>query len=407
MAVLRNPEQLDGRLVGNIVHFTRALRKAGVRVGTAQVENAVRAVEAAGFSRKSDFYHILRATLINRAQDLEIYHQIFAMFWRDPDFLEHLIRMLSPAVRKPEEQAKKPGSRRATEALADRPDPAPPAQARQQVEIDMRFSWSANETLRAMDFEQMSSAEMAEATQAIRALRLPLPPLRSRRKAPAWHGPYPDFHATLRHSLRRGGEIEHLARRAPRPRAPDLVALCDISGSMSVYSRMMMHFLHALANRRDGNWRHVHAFTFGTRLSNVTRALHRRDPDLALEAVGREARDWQGGTRIGEALERFNKDWSRRVLGRGAVVLLITDGLERGDVARLAAQAERLALSCRRLIWLNPLLRYDGFAPKAGGVRALLPHVDSFHACHSLDSLADIGRALSGGGEKARLQRAL
>ena len=408
MPPLRKPDEVDGRLVGNIVHFTRALRKAGVKVGTAQVEDAVRAVEAAGFSRKSDFYHILRATLINRAQDLEIYHQIFAMFWRDPEFLEHIIQMLSPAIRRPDEEEKKPGSRRAAEALADAPDaPAPPTPERQEIALDMQFSWSASETLRKMDFEQMSTAEIAEATRAIRALHLPLPPVPTRRKTPAPHGRHPDIHATLRLSLRRGGEVQTLARRAPRARPPDLVALCDISGSMSVYSRMLMHFLHRLANASDGNWRHVHAFTFGTRLSNVTRALHRKDPDLALEAVGREARDWQGGTRIGAALERFNKDWSRRVLGRGAVVLLISDGLERGDVPGLAAQAERLSLSCRRLIWLNPLLRYDEFAPKAQGVRALLPHVDSFHACHSLDSLADIGNALRGGGEKARLQRAL
>ena len=409
MATLRTLDQVDGRLVENIVHFTRALRKAGVKVGTAQVEDAVRAVEAAGFSRKSDFYHILRATLINRAQDLEVYHQIFAMFWRDPEFLEHIIHMLSPAVRKQDEpEKKKAASRRAAEALADAPDAAPPPRKeRQEVEIDVQFSWSSNETLRKMDFEQMSAAEIAMATRAIHELRLPLPPIPTRRMAASPNGRHPDFHATLRQSLRRGGEIEGLARRSPRIRRPDLVALCDISGSMSVYSRMLMHFLHALANASDGNWRHVHAFTFGTRLSNVTRALHRKDPDLALEAVGREAQDWQGGTRIGEALERFNKDWSRRVLGRGAVVLLISDGLERGDVSLLSAQAERLALSCRRLIWLNPLLRYEGFAPKAGGVRALLPHVDSFHACHSLDSLSDIGRALGGSGEKARMQRAL
>ena len=213
--------------------------------------------------------------------------------------------------------------------------------------------------------------------------------------AAAAHGRHPDIRATLRKSLRRGGEIQTLARQTPTTRPPDLVALCDISGSMSVYSRVLLHFLHRLAVGQDGNWRHVHAFTFGTRLSNVTRALHRKDPDLALDAVSREAQDWQGGTRIGAGLERFNKDWSRRLLGQGAVVLLITDGLERDDLGLLATQAERLSLSCKRLIWLNPLLRYDAFAPKTGGNRTLLPHVDSFHACHSLDSLADIGRALA------------
>lgn len=396
MAQVRRLDETEGRLVENIVHFTRALRKAGVKVGTAQVEDAMRAVEAAGFSRKADFYHILQATLINRAADLQVFQQIFAMFWRDPEFLEHLIHMLSPTLRKDEEEQQKKGAeRRAAEALADRPDAPQPAKERQEVEIDAQFSWSANETLRSMDFEQMSTREIAEATRAIRALELPLPPVRSRRRQISAHGLHPDIRTTLRRSLRDSGEIRQMARRAPLTRPPDLVALCDISGSMSVYSRVLLHFLHSLAARKDGNWRHVHAFTFGTRLSNITRALQGKDPDVALDAVSREAQDWQGGTRIGEALERFNKDWSRRLLGQGAVVLLISDGLERGDQSELAAQAERLSLSCRKLLWLNPLLRFDGFEPKAGGIRALLPHVDSFHACHSLDSLAEIGRALS------------
>ncbi|PRY23866.1 hypothetical protein CLV78_104359 [Aliiruegeria haliotis] len=407
MAAPRRLDQTDGRLVENIVHFSRALRKAGVKVGPAQVESAVRAVEAAGFSQREDFYYILRATLINRAVDLQVYHQVFALFWRDPEFLQHLIHMLSPTLRKDDAPPPpKAADRRAAEALADRPDIPQPPGKRQEIQVDMTLSFSANEQLRAMDFEQMSTEEIAQATRAVHALRLPLPPLTTRRMAPSAHTGRPDMHMTLRGSLRRGGEIRRIARKAPRKRPPDLVALCDISGSMSVYSRMMMHFLHSLATTSEGNWGHIHAFTFGTRLSNVTRALHRKDPDEALKAVGQTAEDWQGGTRIGEALERFNKDWSRRVLGRGAVVLLISDGLERGDVALLETQAERLALSCKRLIWLNPLLRFDGFAAKAGGVRALLPRVDSFHACHSLDSLADIGKALSGPGERDRVLRA-
>jgi hypothetical protein len=194
--------------------------------------------------------------------------------------------------------------------------------------------------------------------------------------------------------LRRGGEIERIEMRKRRTRPPDLVALCDISGSMSVYSRMLMHFLHGVTWAPERGWGRVSAFTFGTRLTNVTRALAQKDPDAALAAAGRDAQDWEGGTRIGEALRRFNVDWSRRVLGQGAVVLLITDGLERGDTGVLEREIERLRLSCRQLIWLNPLLRWEGFAPKAAGIRAILPHVDSFHACHSLDSLADLSAAL-------------
>jgi hypothetical protein len=166
---------------------------------------------------------------------------------------------------------------------------------------------------------------------------------------------------------------------------------------MSTYARMMMHFLHALTWTSNSGWSRVHAFTFGTRLTNITRALAHKDVDRALDALGRDVADWEGGTRIGEALGRFNRDWSRRVLGQGATVLLITDGLERGDLAQLNREAERLSLSCRRLIWLNPLLRWSEFEAKAGGIRTLLPHADTFHACHSLDSMADLAKALGNG----------
>ncbi len=389
--------ETEGRLAENIVHFTRALRKAGVRVGPAQVEEAIRAVEVAGFTRKTDFYHILRATLINRPEHLEVFHQVFAMFWRDPEYLEAMIHMMSPTLRKPEEETPKAktGERRAAEALTEAPEAPKPTEEREEIQVEARLSWSVNETLRAMDFEQMSVAEMAEAERAIRQLRLPVDPLTTRRKVSSSTGRVPDLRTTLRRSMRRGGEVLRIERKAPRARPPDLVALCDISGSMSVYSRLMLHFLHAMMREPHGNWGRINAFTFGTRLTNTTRALSRKDVDEALDAVGREARDWQGGTRIGAALERFNKDWSRRVLGQGAVVLLITDGLERDDLDRLGREIERLHKSCRTLLWLNPLLRWQEFSPKAGGIKTILPHVDGFRACHSLDSMADLARALS------------
>jgi uncharacterized protein with von Willebrand factor type A (vWA) domain len=210
----------------------------------------------------------------------------------------------------------------------------------------------------------------------------------------------------LRASLRQGGEITQLAMKAPRLRWPNLVVLCDISGSMSQYSRLVLHFVHAVANRQGQGWSRVHAFTFGTRLTNISRHLKNRDVDAALRAAGAEAQDWSGGTRIGACLADFNRDWSRRVLGQGAVVLLITDGLDRDDTGQLSRQMERLHLSCRRLIWLNPLLRWEGFAPKASGIRAMLPHVDSFRAGHSIASLEALGQAISearDSGEKARL----
>ncbi|MEO1329552.1 MAG: VWA domain-containing protein, partial [Pseudomonadota bacterium] len=238
-------------------------------------------------------------------------------------------------------------------------------------------------------------AETQAAKRAIARLSLPVQPIASRRARASPRGTRPDWRATMRQSLRQGGEISEFKRRSRRIRWPNLVALCDISGSMSAYSRMLLHFLHAAANAKGAGWAKVHAFTFGTRLTNVTRHLARRDVDEALAACGAEAQDWDGGTRIGACLHAFNRDWSRRVLGQGAVVLLITDGLDRDDPAALAAEAERLRLSARKLIWLNPLLRWDGFAPKAQGVRALLPRVDSFRAAHNIESLAALSDALA------------
>lgn len=399
----------DGKLVDNVVLFTQALRKAGIRVGTSQVQNALQAVMATGFTVRSDFYHTLRATLICRQEDLETFHQVFTMFWRDPEFLDQLMQTMLPMmqVASPPAPKAQAAQRRAAQALWDEAPPKSEPPVREELDMDMRFSWSDNEVLRAQDFEQMTADELVQAEQAIRQLALPVPPVRSRRYAPKPTGSRPDLRQMLRRAVRRQGEIDRLALKAPLPRPPDLVAICDISGSMTVYARMMMHFLHALAWSPNKNWGKVHGFTFGTRLTNISRGLAQRDIDAALDVLGQDAPDWQGGTRIGDALGAFNRDWSRRVLGRGAVVLLITDGLERGDIETLQRQAERLSLSCRRLIWLNPLLRWDSFEPRAEGIRTLLPLVDSFHACHSLESLAGIVATLHEGSEKQRLMSAM
>ncbi len=256
----------------------------------------------------------------------------------------------------------------------------------------------------------MSAAEQAAARRAIARLELPVRPVASRRTRVDARGRVADWRGTMRAALRSGGEVQALVTRARRTRWPNLVVLCDISGSMADYSRMLLHFLHATANAKGAGWAQVHAFTFGTRLTNITRHLRRRDVDAALEAAGREALDWEGGTRIGACLHAFNRDWSRRVLGQGAVVLLITDGLDRGDPGRLAAEMERLHLSARRLIWLNPLLRWDGFTPRARGIRAMLPHVDAFRACHNLASLEELVAELNRADDpqdRARIARML
>jgi uncharacterized protein with von Willebrand factor type A (vWA) domain len=265
-----------------------------------------------------------------------------------------------------------------------------PEPKKQEQSVDMRLTMSAQEVLQRKDFAQMSAAEIAQARALIAKMRMPDDLRATRRWRPSPRGGV-DARRTMRRSLRAGGQSIDLVRRKREQRPPPLVALCDISGSMSDYSRVFLHFLHALTEKR----RRVRTFLFGTRLSDVTRALQQRDVDEALALCSRDVRDWSGGTRIGESLRAFNKNWARRVLGQGATVLLITDGLERDDVSLLAREAERLSKSCRRLIWLNPLLRFDGFEPKALGVRALLPHVDRMRAIHSLASMRDLIEALS------------
>jgi uncharacterized protein with von Willebrand factor type A (vWA) domain len=400
----------DGKLAENIAHFARALRKAGLPVGPGRTLDAVRAVAAAGFARKEDFFYTLQAVFISRPEERIVFAQVFRLFWRDPRYMEQMMSLMLPQIRGVQvEKAAQAAEKRAAEALLDGqlpPPPEGPEEAPDKVEVDASSTMSAEERLKTLDFEQMSTDEIAQARRMLAQLSLPVKPLVTRRPRAASRGAVIDLRRTLRQSLRRGGEIAALARKAPVTRWPNLVVLCDISGSMSDYSRMVLHFVHAVANRKGQGWARVHAFTFGTRLTNITRHLRARDVDAALKAAGAEAQDWSGGTRIGASLHAFNRDWSRRVLGQGAVVLLITDGLDRDDTGQLRREIERLHLSCRRLIWLNPLLRWTGFAPKAQGIRAMLPHVDSFRAGHSIASLEALGRAISDpgdGGEKARL----
>ncbi|MFN4355338.1 vWA domain-containing protein [Parvibaculum sp.] len=377
-----------GRLAENIVHFARILRRAGLRVGPRQVLDAVEAVETAGIGTREDFYWTLRATLIKRHEEHEIFDQAFHVFWRNPKLLDKMMSLMLPEIETPPGTSDDEKSRRLAEALFG--ETAPRELEESEIEIDRSETFSGEEVLREKDFEKMSLAELAEAKAAIARLRIHRDEILTRRTRPLANGPQIDMRATLRATLRSGGVIP-LKRRAPRRRPPPLVVLCDISGSMSAYARIFLHFLHALANDRS----RVHVFLFGTRLTHVTRELKHRDVDEALARVAARVEDWDGGTRIGETLHRFNVDWARRVLGQGATVLLVTDGLDRDAGEGVAPEIARLHRSARRLIWLNPLLRYARFEPKALGVKALLPHVDEFRPVHNIASLAALVEALS------------
>ncbi|MDE0533719.1 MAG: VWA domain-containing protein [Albidovulum sp.] len=401
----------NGKLADNIVHFARALRKAGITADPARAIRAVEAVRETGFENRSDFFWTLHSCFVNRPEQRMVFAQVFRLFWRDPRFLEHMMSVLLPSLRGVAEKRAAAAERRAAGALVGDAQSENPASDsdRDGKEVDFDFAWtvSSKEKFKTMDFEQMTGEEAAEAKKIVGELSLPADPAKSRRKRFDRRGTSPDWRATMRAASRAGGEIKELSRRSPRPRFPGLVALCDISGSMSAYSRILLHFLHAVANCKGSNWSKLHAFTIGTRLTNITRHLLQKDPDAALAAAGKQATDWEGGTRIGDCLRVYNRDWHRRIAGQGAVVLIISDGLDSGDPEILATEADRLRRSSRRLVWINPLLRWEGFAPRAAGVKALLPHVDCFRSAHNIASLAELAEAFSKSGDEGEKRRLL
>jgi uncharacterized protein with von Willebrand factor type A (vWA) domain len=389
-----NADRPKGRLVENLMHFAWTLRAAGLPVGPGAVLDAVKSVQAVGITNREDFYWTLHAVFVKRHKDREIFDQAFHIFWRNPRLLERMMSLVLPQFRDPNVTESNPLNRRVNEALSggEPPPDLPEKEQPPELELDAELTWSEQELLQDKDFEQMSADEIERAKRAISRMRLTLNEVPIRRFRAHPHGARIDMRRTLRQSLRYGPHSLVLERIKRRTLPPPLVILCDISGSMSRYSRMLLHFMHTLTSDRE----RVHSFVFGTRLSNISRYLKNSDVDAALDQISEGVDDWSGGTRMGASLRDFNRYWSRRVLGQGAVVLLITDGLDRDLAQGLAQQAERLHKSCRHLIWLNPLLRYDKFQPKAAGMRALLPHVDEFRSIHNLDSLEELCTVLSG-----------
>ncbi len=395
----------------NVVHFVRLLRAAGVPVGPHRTLDALAAVEAVGVARKEDFRAALSAVLISRQGHQALFHHAFEVFWRNPRMMEKMMAALLPKTAGRVDEATANVPARIAEALAA------PARGRfieggrDEVTCDAALTWSPRDVLRHRDFETMSAQEMADARVMLSELHLPLPEWPTRRTRPAARGPGIDLRLTLRRAVGSAGTLAPLVRRQRRHRRPALVVLCDISGSMERYSRMLMHFLHAVTNDRD----RVHVFLFGTRLTNVTRQLRHRDVDVALARVGATASDWGGGTRIGACVREFNHRWSRRILTQHAIVLLISDGLdaesassgEHGSTgareqersqseAGLEHEMERLKKSCRRVMWRNPLLRYNRCEPRAAGIKAMLPWVDDFLPCHNVESLRQLASAFNG-----------
>lgn len=384
---------VQGHLAENVMHFARVLRAAGLPIGPAHVIDALRAVEVVGIEKREDFYWTLASVFLAKREHFEVFDQAFHIFWRDPQLLERAMAMLMPDDFSSAPEEEKKANSRVSEAFnPEQQQVQKKEEQEEKVELDATLTFSSREVLQHADFETMTAEELAQAKSLIKRMRLPIRDIRTRRFRADLHGARIDMRATLRASMREGGALIDIRRRSPRWQHPPLVVMCDISGSMNRYSRVFLHFLHAITNDRD----RVHTFVFGTRLTNVTRCLRHRDVDIAMTGVADLVSDWSGGTRIGASIRDFNLHWSRRVLGQNAVVLLITDGLDADVGQGLAEEMDRLHRSCRQLIWLNPLLRYEGFEARPAGIRAMLPHVDKFLPAHNMQSLLDLASVLEG-----------
>jgi uncharacterized protein with von Willebrand factor type A (vWA) domain len=383
-------------LAENIVHFSRVLRDAGMPIGPDRVLAAIEAIEQVGLDRRDDVHAALGAVMLDRHEQQVLFDAAFDAFWRDPKLLEQLMYLLLPKISGRGEKPVAPRANRLAEALAapKKQEPPNPANqtAKEELTFDTTFTFSDRERLQQADFESMTTAEFEQAKKLAEQLPLPVQPVKRRRheRAPSGgNGGRLDLRATMLGMARQPQTLTPVFTRA-RSEWPTLVVLLDISGSMERYARLLLHYVHGLTRR----YLRVHTLTFGTRLTNITRSLKHRDPDVALQQADLQVQDWKGGTRIATCLDEFNHVWARRLLGSNAAVLLMTDGLDRdehGDLSRAAAHLRRTA---HQVVWLNPLLRFDGFEPRAAGVRALLPHVDRFLPVHNLASLADLGKAL-------------
>jgi uncharacterized protein len=378
------------QLAGNVLHFARVLRAAGIPIGTDKVVDAMRALPMCGLARRADWHATLATLFLTRHEQQALFDEAFERFWRDPAIEERVRALLLPKV-----EARTPhpaAGGRLAEALLPAP-PRRPARhtAAPEIGFDAALTFSASERLRSQDFERMTAEEWAAARRLVENLRLPVEQVRTRRYRRAERGASIDLPATLRRMARAAGADALPARRAPRLRAPPLVVLCDISGSMHRYTRMFLHFLHAFSRERE----RVTSFVFGTRLTPITRALRDRDVDEALARVSAAVPDWSGGTRIASCLREFNRRWARRLLAQNASVILLTDGLDHDAGDSLDEEMARLHRSCRRLLWLNPLLRYAQFEPRAAGIAAMLPHVDQFLPMHNVATLDDLARTLA------------
>ena len=411
------PQVRPERLTANLLAFGRRLREAGLPIGTGQAMNLLAAVAAIDPRHRDDLYQAARVTMVTRPEQIPVFDAEFARFWRrllgaEPRALESFAASDAPELMPPPpaSQRRKGPPTAATAAAEEEPQLLALSEAAEETVDDAAelevpaedvLLFSAREVLRRKDFAQCTAEEITEARRIIEAMDWRLGRRRTRRRVKAKRGDRIDPRATMRRALRHGGVPLELRRQRRTERTRPLVLICDISGSMDRYARLLLRFVHALGQGLEA----TEVFVFGTRLTRITRELRRRDVDLALTEVVDSVEDWAGGTRIGEAIKHFNFLWSRRVLRSGATVVVISDGWDRGDPVLLGREMARLQRSCRRLIWLNPLLGATGYQPLTQGMRAALPYVDEFLPVHNLRSLEALAELLGRVEDRPPLRR--
>jgi len=371
----------SGNLLHNLLLFGRLLRSLGMDVNPGSMIDLVDALQFVEIGRRSDFYFTARSLLVHRYEDLLLFDRAFALFWQHPHRKSAPFGVGErpfPTPTPPNQQTNKPTNQYTNTPI---------------YQIHATRTYSQREILRHKDFSELTADEAQTVRRFMAELAWELGQRRTRRHKMGGNGNHLDLRRTFRHTLRTGGELLKWPRRTPKFKPRPLIILADISGSMEPYTRLLLQFIYSLA---AGLTQNVAAFVFSTHLTHITRQLRSRELDRALADISRQVTDWSGGTRIGAALKTFNYDWGRRVLGRGAVVLLISDGWDRGDPDLLRREIGRLHRSCHRLIWLNPLLGSPRYQPLTRGMQAALPHIDDFLPVHNLASLEDLATHLAG-----------
>jgi len=400
------------RLLYRLTEFGRILWEVGIDVGPRKMLDLAETLKYVDITNKEDFYNTLKCSLLAKHEQEALFNQMFLYYWYMRDRQNNKGENPRGAAKRDERQMRLPPSerKRLAEHLnaneqqrkdlrSEMRQSERPRRAHERIDEDddddkaqpQGTAYSAIEMLGKKDFESFTWEEVQEAKKLMAEMRWHLGQRPTHRKAPSRKGSYPDMRRIVRRNLKYGAEILELTWRETKQKPRPLVIICDISGSMSLYSRLLLHFIHTISN----GLMNVEAFVFGTRLTRITRQLKKRDVDDAVRDVSRSVQDWSGGTRIGDALHYFNHYWARRVLGRGAVVLVISDGWDRGEAGVLEVEMDRLQHSCHRLIWLNPLLGSPDYRPLTIGMRTALPYIDNFLPAHNLDSLINLGNLLA------------